>query len=62
MSELQQKILSLSPDEKLALIAFITEALREEQMLVVAKNRQNAVTNGTSKVLTLEEVKTRSLS
>ncbi|MEZ4825236.1 MAG: hypothetical protein R3C61_02925 [Bacteroidia bacterium] len=59
MSELQKQILTLSPDQKLELIAFIAAALKEDQLFQSAVDRKKTIRNGTSKVLTLDELKVR---
>lgn len=59
MSELQKQILALPPDQKLELIAFIAEALKEDRLLQTALDRREKIRNGEGEFLSLEELKTR---
>ncbi|MFK7926270.1 MAG: hypothetical protein AB8H47_30260 [Bacteroidia bacterium] len=59
MSELQKQILALAPEQKLELIAFIAEALKEDRLLQSAVKRRDKIRKGEGKILSLEELKAR---
>ncbi|MEL6676112.1 MAG: hypothetical protein AAFR61_28150 [Bacteroidota bacterium] len=59
MSELQAQILSLSPEKRLELIAFITESLKDDQLLKTAQQRSEKIASGEDKTLTFQELKER---
>jgi len=59
MSELQKEILSLSPSQRIELIAFIAESLKEDELIKSALERREKYKDGTAKVLSLKELKAR---
>lgn len=59
MSELQKQILALAPEQKLKLIAFIAEALKEDQLFQRALERREEIRRGEGQVLTLTELRDR---
>ncbi|MEL6649334.1 MAG: hypothetical protein AAFQ87_00875 [Bacteroidota bacterium] len=59
MSELQKQILALAPEQKLELIAFIAETLKEDRLLQSAVQRREKIRKGEGTILSLEELKAR---
>lgn len=59
MSELQKQILALSPSEKLELIAFLADALKEDELFQKALDRREAIRNGQAEPFTLQEIQRR---
>lgn len=61
MGDLQQQILALPSSEKLQLISFIANALKEDEVFERAFQRKMRIDQdqGTSKLISLEDAKSR---
>ncbi len=59
MGDLQQQILALPASEKLQLITFIANALKEDELFERAFQRKKKIEEGTSRLISLEDAKLR---